>query len=441
MSEPGLKSRLKQGLEQGLAKLAPLTHIVPERLRHATRDRILRAAGISHGREPRRLPLPYEPWLFPPGINLFGFFKAENGLAQGVKCYARAIEEAGIPHSFLNTDFLYWLPQKDIDWLGRLDTEARYAVNIVHINPDQWVEACNGFPPEAFDKRYTIGVWLWELETIPVQWKDQVKYVNELWAPSTFIAEALRKSVDVPVTVIPYGIETPAKDGLTRADFGLPEDAFLVLAMFDSNSYASRKNPFGAIDAFRKAFPPEEKDVRLVLKVNNPQKEDLRQIKKRLGGDERVILVTESFSRRKLNRFIALCDVFVSLHRAEGFGLVMAEAMSLGVPVVATNWSSNTDFMTPETSCLVDAALIPVGDAYQFGDGTHRWADPDLDKAADYLRRLRDDPQWRREIGLKGQLQIRENNSIAKIGGLIRERLDKILKAEETRERQGNGSR
>ena len=95
MSEPGLKSRLKQRLEQALAKLAPLTHIVPVQMRHAARDRILRAAGISHGREPRGLPALYKPGLVPPGVNLFGFFRAENGLAQGVKCYARAVEAAG----------------------------------------------------------------------------------------------------------------------------------------------------------------------------------------------------------------------------------------------------------------------------------------------------------------------------------------------------------
>ncbi|MBR5345121.1 MAG: glycosyltransferase family 4 protein [Clostridia bacterium] len=428
MSTPSLKNRLKQGLEQGLRHLAPLTHIVPEKVRHAARDRILQAAGISHGREPRRLPLPYQPGQDPDGINLFGFFKAENGLAQGVKCYARAIEESGIPHCFLNTDFLYWLPQNDTSWDSKLSTTADYAVNIVHINPDQWVEACNAFPLSAFDGRYTIGVWLWELETIPSQWADALKYVNELWAPSTFIAKALRKSVDVPVTVIPYGIETPCKESLTRADFGLPEDAFLVLAMFDSNSYASRKNPFGAIDAFWKAFGPEAEDARLVLKVNNPTRKDLKAIQTRAGGDSRVILVTETLRKPRLNRLISLCDVFVSLHRAEGFGLVMAEAMTLGVPVVATNWSSNTDFMTPDVSCLVDAELIPVGDAYQFGDGTHRWADPDLDQAADYLRRLHDDPEWRKEISKRGQAYIRDHNSVQRTGEMIRKRLEEILR-------------
>ena len=427
MTSPSLKSRLKQRLEKGLRVLAPLTHIVPEKARHAARDGILRAAGIGHGREPRRLPLPYCPGQDPAGVNLFGFFRAENGLAQGVKCYARAIEESGLAHCFLNTDFLYWLPQNDASWDDRLSPTADYAVNIVHINPDQWAEACNAFPLSAFDGRYTVGVWLWELETIPAQWADTVRYVNELWAPSTFIAEALRKSVDVPVTVIPYGIETPCEDGLARADFGLPEDAFLVLAMFDSNSYASRKNPFGAIDAFRKAFGPEVRDVRLVLKVNNPTKEDLKAIRNRFGEDSRLILVTDILRKPRLNRLISLCDVFVSLHRAEGFGLVMAEAMSLGVPVVATNWSANTDFMTPEVACMVDADLIPVGGAYQFGDGTHRWADPDLGQAAAFLRRLYSDREWREEIGRRGQAHIREHGSVQRTAALIRARVDEIL--------------
>lgn len=435
MARQPLKRRMRYLAERCAVALAPVTHLVPERARHAVRDVFFRATGVSRLREPRRLPLPWQPGQDPRGINLFGFFRAENGLAQGVKLYARAVEEAGIPHCFLNTDFLYWLPQKDEDWTDRLSATAAYGINVVHINPDQWVEACNGFPPSAFDGRYTIGVWLWELETIPAQWTALLPYVNELWAPSEFIAQALRKCVNVPVTHIPYGIETPCREELTRADFGLPEDAFLALAMFDSNSYASRKNPFGAIDAFLRAFGAEAQDVRLVLKVNNPRREDLRQIRQRFGGDKRLILVTDRLPRLSLNRLISLCDVFISLHRAEGFGLVMAEAMSLGVPVVATAWSASTEFMTPDTACMVDAKLIPVGDAYQFGDGVQRWADPDLDQAAGYLRRLRDDPAWRSDLGRRGQAFIRANFSTARTAERIRARFEAILPAEAPEEK------
>ena len=411
--------------ERTAVRLSPLTRLIPERTRHAARDLVFRAVGKKPAAvwEP---PLPFVPGQDPPGLNLFGFFRAENGLAQGVKLYARAAEEAGIPHDLLNTDFLYWLPQRDTEWDSRLSDRARYAVDLVHINPDQWADACACFPRSAFDGRYTIGVWLWELEKIPPHWADTLPYVNELWAPSGFIADALRKVTGLPVTVIPYGIEAETEPELSRRDFGLPEDAFLALAMFDSNSYASRKNPFGAIEAFRRAFPPEERDVRLVLKVSNPKRADLRRIRECLGGDDRCILITDAMPKRRLNTLISLCDAFVSLHRAEGFGLVMAEAMSLGVAVVATAWSANMDYMTPETACLVDAALIPVGEDYQFGAG-QRWADPDPEQAADFLRRLRDDPRWREALGRRAAAHIREHLSVRQTGELMRRRLDGIL--------------
>ncbi len=427
MSAGPLKRRFRRAAEQIIIRVAPLTHLIPERLRHGVRDGLLKITGISKGKTPRRPPLPFEPGRDPAGINLFGFFKAQNGLAQGLKLYARAIEEAGICHRFLNTDFLYWLPQNDTDWDEKLSGKAEFAVNVVHINPDQWVEACNNFPIETFDGRYNIGVWLWELETIPASWCDQLKYVDELWAPSTFIAEALRRITDKPVIFMPYGIEAPTEEGLSRADFGLPEDAFLALIMFDSNSYASRKNPAGAIEAFLRAFGPEDAGAKLVIKVNHPKEEDLKAIRRAMGDESRYILIDETLSKRRLNRLISLCDVFVSLHRAEGFGLVMGEAMALGVPVVATDWSANVDFMPHDVACMVDASLIPVDGSYQFDDGSQRWADPDLDQAAGYLRKLRGDPAWAKELGLKGQAFIHGSFSVANTAERMKQRLAAIL--------------
>lgn len=411
-----------------MVRLAPLTHIVPERTRHRLRDGILRLSGISRGREPRRLPEPWQPGRDPDGINLFGFFKAQNGLAQGVKLYATAIEEAGIPHSFLNTDFLYWLPQDDSTWDSRLSLQAPYAVNVVHINPDQWVEATNCYPLSCFDGRYTIGVWLWELEDIPEAWTAAFPYVHELWAPSRFIADALRKVSPVPVTVIPYGIEAPQDESLSRSDFGLPEDDFLVLVMYDANSYASRKNPEGAIRAFLEAFGSRPEGARLVIKINHPQKQDLRRIEQLLGRDGPYILIRETMDKPRLNRLIALCDVYCSLHRSEGFGLVMAEAMLLGVPTVATGWSANAEFMPPDCAWPVDCTWVPVGDAYQYGSPEQRWAEPDIHQAAEMLRNIRSDPAAAREKAARGQVLIRTDFSPAVCARRIRERLDLILK-------------
>lgn len=395
--------------------------LIPDRVRKKFSSRIL--GHLESRTEP---PKPYIAGAYPPGVNLYGFFKAENGLAQGVKLYAGALAKTGIPYTLLNTDFLGWLQQEDMTFADRLTTENRYAINVIHINPDQWQEAVGEFPRSQFDGHYNIGVFLWELETIPDYWKEMLDYVDEVWTPSEFIARAIRKETEKPVTVIPYGIETPWDETLTRKDFGIGETDFAVLMMFDSNSFASRKNPGGAMAAFREAFGDTPEHATLVVKINNPKEEDLAFIRENAGDN--VILITERMDKQRLNSLIRLCDVYISLHRSEGFGLVMAEAMSLGVPVVATNWSANTEFMPPETACMVDYRLIPVNNAYQFDNGKLVWADADTHQAAVCLRRLREDAPFRKEKAQAGQQYIRTHVTPEQSAEKMRTRVEEILK-------------
>ena len=423
MDLKALTNRAKTRFKYWLVSDLWIKKLIPAGFRHLFSDRVVDALE-THTEAPK----PYEPGKYPKGINLYGFFKAENGLAQGVKMYARAMEEGDIPHGLINTDFLDWLPQADTTFDDRLTKGNRYAVNVIHINPDQWQEACGMFPRSHFDGHWNIGVWLWELETIPDAWIPMIDYVDEIWTPSGFIAGAVRKVTEKPVTVIPYCMETPYEEALTRADFGLNEDDFLVLAMFDSNSYSSRKNPGAAIAAFREAYGEKPEKVKLVIQISNPKKEDIAFVEDKLAPGS-FILMTERLDRTKMNSLIRLCDVFLSLHRSEGFGLVMAEAMSLGTAAVATNWSANTEFMPEGTACLVDAKLIPVGDAYQHGQEGQVWADPDIHQAAAYLKRLRDDPAYREGIVRAGQEYIREQLSTAMCAERIRTRLDQIINA------------
>ena len=395
--------------------------LIPDRIRKKFSSRIL-----DHLESRTEPPKPYEPGAYPAGVNLYGFFKAENGLAQGVKLYAGALEKTGIPHTLLNTDFLGWLRQEDTTYADRLSKDNRYAINVIHINPDQWQEAVGEFPRSHFDGHYNIGVFLWELETIPDYWKEMLDYVDEVWSPSEFVARAIRKETEKPVTVIPYGIETPCEETLTRKDFGIREDDFAVLMMFDSNSFASRKNPGGAMAAFREAFGDAPDHATLVVKINNPTEEDLAFIRENAG--DRVILITDRMDKRRLNSLIRLCDVYISLHRSEGFGLVMAEAMSLGVPVIATNWSANVEFMPPETACMVDYRLIPVNNAYQFDNGKLVWADADTHQAAASLRRLREDAAFREAKARAGQRYIREHVTPDQSAERMRARVEEILK-------------
>ena len=397
--------------------------IIPANVRHIVskplEKRVIRKTKI---------PKPYEPGRFPDGINLYGLFKTEIGLAQGAKLYARALEEGNIPHTLLNLDFIPDLPQEDTTFDDRLTLENKYAINVTHINPPQWLDALGTFAQNHFDRHYNVGIFQWELETVPDDWIPLFDYVDEVWTPSEFTARAMSKVTDKPVIPILYGMETPYDEKLTRADFGLREDDFLVLMMFDSLSYASRKNPGAAIDAFREAYGENPEHVKLVIKINNPKDEDIAFVEEHIGGKAGYLLIKERMDKVKLNSLIRLCDVFISMHRAEGFGLVMAEAMALGTPAVATGWSANTEFMPEDASCPVKYKLIPVAGGYQFDDGKLMWADPDVHHAAEYLKRLKEDPEYYREKAEKGKKYIEENLSMKKCADAMRKRMNEILK-------------
>ena len=421
MDAKALMNRIKTRLKYRLVTALWIKKAVPAGIRHRFSGRVVDALATHTAP-----PAPYEPGKYPKGINLYGFFKAENGLAQAVRMYARALEEGKIPHTLLNTDFLDWLPQEDTTFDDRLTRENRYAVNVVHVNPDQWEEACGTFPKSQFDGHYNIGVFLWELEEWPESWRPVFRYVDEVWVPSEFVARTVRKATDKPVTVIPYCIETPYDETATRADFGLKEEDFLVLMMFDSNSYTARKNPGAAMDAFREAFGRKPEGVKMVIKISNPKPEDIAFAEEKLDPGS-YVLITERLDRKRMNALIRLCDVFLSLHRSEGFGLVMAEAMSLGTAVVATDWSANTEFMPAGAACMVEARQVPVGDGYQYRQEGLTWAEADVRQAAAYLKRLKEETGYREEIAEKGKEQVERQLSVAKCAEGIAKRLDEIV--------------
>ncbi len=415
----GVKVRIREMMRD---ENAWFKKVIPARIRHMVSKPLEKKVVRQE-----EIPKPYEPGRYPEGINLYGLFRSEIGLSQGAKLYARTLEEGKIPHTLLNLDFVAELPQSDRSFDGWLTVENKYAINVVHINPPEWQYAVAIFPKKQFDRHYNIGVFLWELERVPRDWIPMFDYVDEIWAPSGFIAEAVRKETDKPVTVIPYGMEAPYDGKLTRADFGLSEEDFLALMMFDSRSAAGRKNPGAAIDAFREAYGENPEHAKLVIKINNPKDEDIAFVEEHLGGKTGYVLITERMEKKKLNSLIRLCDVFISLHRAEGFGLVMAEAMMLGTPCVATNWSSNTEFMNEDCACMVGYELVPVNGEYPGDDGTMQWAEPDAHQAAKFLKRLRDEPEYYKEKAEKGFQYISKKLSMKACAEAIKERMSQIL--------------
>ncbi len=370
--------------------------------------------------------IPYTPSTYPEGVNFFGYLKAQMGLGQGSRLYAKTLQGSNLPCNFLNICIGNPSKHNDTEFYGKLTKHPTYNTNIIHVNADQMNNLQLVYSQNTWDRRYNIGVWLWELEQFPSEWHDAFRYVDEIWTPSTFITDCIRAVSPVPVHTIPYGIEAQIDATMDRAYFQLLENQFLFLCMYDVNSVMARKNPLGAISAFMKAFPSTLSDVGLVVKINNGNDKELSKIREYTKGYSNIYIIDKTMSKTEVNSLIHTCDTFVSLHRSEGFGLSIAEAMYLGIPTIATNWSANTDFMKKDNSCLVDFDFIDVGNHYFYSKQGQRWADPNLDHAATYMNRLYDDSAFRDNIAQNGQKFITKQFSLEASAEKMIARLQKI---------------
>jgi glycosyltransferase involved in cell wall biosynthesis len=311
-----------------------------------------------------------------------------------------------------------------------VSVHRRYAAQIHCVNADGTLLAAPGLKRAANPGKYRIGSWFWELERFPAAWSAAFDEIDELWAASPFIEAALSAASPKPVISMPLAVEFALPRAYTRREFGLPEDCFVCLFAYDFHSFGERKNPQAALAAFAQAFP-QQRDVALVIKtVGGAQHPDaLRRLQELARGDPRVIIRDQVLAREEMLGLQSVCDVFVSLHRSEGFGLALAEAMWLGKPVVATGYSGNLAFMDAANSCLVDYRLVPVREGEYIHGAGQRWAEPDVAHAADWLRRLRQDPGLRQALGARAAQSMRERHSHAAVGARIRQRLEIIAAA------------
>jgi glycosyltransferase involved in cell wall biosynthesis len=334
------------------------------------------------------------------GINVFGHLRGEFGLGESARLYAGALIDSGVPVAL--NDLPHDVPHSfgDASLGDALRQGAPYATNLVFANPEylQGPRSCVGADACG---RTTIGCWFWELETVPDAWRTGIEAVDAIFVASSFTEKAFRRVTDKPVFRVPLPLLDLESSGATRREFGLPADAFVFLVSFDFNSSIHRKNPLGAIAAFRTAFPPRRDDVVLVVKSTNGHRypDDFSLLRDAAGKDPRILVRDEVIPMSHMRALQQCADAYVSLHRAEGFGLGLAECMAMAKPVIATAWSGNTDFMGARNSCLVDYQLIAVGDGeYPHGRGA-QWAEPDVRHAARWMVRLVDEPGLATAIG------------------------------------------
>ncbi|SFE15425.1 Glycosyl transferases group 1 [Paenibacillus algorifonticola] len=368
-----------------------------------------------------------QPWTA-QGINLIGFIHAEMGIGESARLAARAIERADIPFGILNFPLQVATRMSDMSWAHKKTEERPFNINLLHMNADYMIPAMDHFGRSLFHNRYNIGYWHWELPDFPEEFVPAFKLVQEVWVASRFVLDSVVQKSPVPVVVIPHGVEVEVSPEVTRESLGLPTDRFLFTMMYDVQSYTHRKNPQAVVEAFRLAFPKNDPSVGLVLKVNNMnfRPEDMESLLQLAAEYNNIYIIDRIFSRLEVNTLLNVTDCFVSLHRAEGFGLGLAEAMYLGKPVIGTNWSGNTDFMNETNSCPVNYELVQVGTDWGPYQGYQTWAEPNVHHAALYMQKLLKEPEWREAIAAQGQHTIHTSFSPQVVGSMIRSRLTEL---------------
>lgn len=362
------------------------------------------------------------------GLDVVGFFTAEHGVGEAARTLVTALRTTDIDVSTIN----YTDTESRTEHYFSTDDVSRHHTLLMSINADQLVVARERFGDHFFENRYVIGQWFWELEEAPSWYQPAWPIVNELWAPTRFIETMLRNSAPSHVHVqhVPLPIVAPRIDeSITRPRWNL-DGRYMFLFVFDLMSIMKRKNPLGLISAYAKAFSPTD-GAQLVIKTMNGDKrpEDLQKLIDAASNRSDITVINEVFTSRETSTLISLADCYVSLHRSEGLGLTLSEAMSLGTPVIATNYSGNTDFMTEENSFLIPWERVAVGEGAGGYSPTATWAEPNEDAAAETMRFVFENQLEARIRGARAREDVLGGHSEAAAGAIMKSRLEEIWRS------------
>lgn len=346
--------------------------------------------------------------LAPPSarpVTVAGYFRAPSGLGEGARRLADMLEAAGAPvhRADLTSALRQGPPGPAPD-----PVPAGPGTLVVHVNGPMVPWAMRALGARAVRGKRVFAFWNWELPSLPADWNRGYRFAHGILASTAFVADAVRRPGGPPVEVVHYPVPDPDPAPLTRAELGLPEDAVVFLSVFDAASSIERKNPLGALRAHRVAFG-DRPDRVLVLKTYNTAMGGpaWREVAEAAAGLSSVRILDRQMTRAEVWGLIRLCDAFVSLHRSEGAGLSLLEAMRLGRPVLATGWSGNMDFMDQDSALLVGYRLLPAQDergTYSLA-GAH-WAEPDAAEAAAGLRALAEDGALRARLAETGRRRV-----------------------------------
>jgi glycosyltransferase involved in cell wall biosynthesis len=326
----------------------------------------------------------------PFGVNLFGHARGELGIGEDVRLAARALHANGIPFCIVDVEPGHSVSKEDRSVEAWITDEPIYAINLFCMTGFEHNRYVCEQGLDHIAGRYNIGMWPWELPNWPQSCHFTYALVDEIWGISSFTANAFRDA-PCPVKAMTLSICIDRIGPADRASFGIPPENFVFLTAFDVNSTFARKNPIATVKAFKLAFPTAGgAKVSLVVKASHvrPREREWRRLKRIVANDNRIIIIPETLRKPEVIGLINAADCFVSLHRSEGFGRSIAEALALGKTVIATGYSGNLDYCNTPRSHLVNYREKKLGTGeYFFGEG-QTWAEPDIDHAAELMQKV-----------------------------------------------------
>ena len=355
------------------------------------------------------------PW----GVNLVGYLESEMGVGEAGRQMASALSAVGVPRTAISIPSTsrqgHAFEAADLG-------DARYPVNLICANADVMVDLAAQLG-SLLEGRYSIGLWWWEVESFPRRFNPAFGYLDEVWVGSEHIRQAVAASSPIGVQKITTPVAPVEPAPIGRDGLGLPE-GFVFLFAFDYLSDFERKNPLGVIEAFTRSFDPGSGASLVIKSVNADRDPQASERLEAAAARHPDVTVREGYlDAAEKNALVAAADCFVSLHRSEGFGLLLAEAMYFGVPVIGTRYSGNLEFMTDQNSYLVDCEMVPVAGTEIY---TGRWAEPDTAAAGAIMREVFENPDEARERGRRGASDIRRDHSPEAAGQVAEARLREV---------------
>ncbi|HEX5223650.1 MAG TPA: glycosyltransferase [Solirubrobacteraceae bacterium] len=364
-------------------------------------------------------------------VELAGYLSASVGVGEAARGYVGAMRSVGI--GVLAHDVP--LPGRDpagaVVRQGPAPEASAVGANLLCLNPEQMLPFLAGPDAPITAGRSTVGIWSWEVDVLPPGWREAAAGLSEVWTYSRFSAELIGAGVGVPVHSVPPPVTAPRAPAAPPIE--LPA-GFNVLIMFDFLSTLERKNPLGAIAAYRDAFAPGDGVSLIVKSVNGRHRpEQLAAVTAAIAGRPDIVLVDRTMTGPERDALIAACDCFLSLHRSEGHGLPIAEAMACGRIVVATGYGGNTEFMTEENAYPVAWRPARVGPGVEHYPQDATWAEPDRASAVALLREACKDRDRAARRARRAQADLERTLSPAAVGARIAERLRALDAAREAR--------